>query len=177
MCYVTNLNHQTYACKLACPKICSNTTFTWLEHARPSTKSRGIIGLTVGWSYSKNVTVNRYNGHIRRTIMIVRCLGVVLWTLILMFIKLNSLRYATHLILQQSKVVPFNPLICWVGRVCYGFNYSVSVVQMRPFGPAAHSQPWAVWDRIFGLMSIAHPSGNDLEFWDYVEMWWWRWRW
>ena len=40
--------------------------------------------------------------------MIVRCLGVILWTLVLVFVKLNSLRYATHLILQQSKVRPFN---------------------------------------------------------------------
>ena len=92
MYYVTNLGHKVYACKLACPKTSSNTTFTWLEHARPSTKSRGIIGLTVGISYSDNVTVNRYNGYIRGTNMIVRCLGVILWTLILMFVKLNSLR-------------------------------------------------------------------------------------
>ena len=92
MCYVTNLDYKTYACKLACPKTCSDITFTWLEHARTSTKSRGIIGLTVGGSYSNNVTVNRYNGYIRGTNMIVRCLGVILWTLILMFVKLNSLR-------------------------------------------------------------------------------------
>jgi len=92
MYYITNLNQSTCACKLACPKICSNVTFTGLEHARPSTKSRGIIGLTVGCSYSKNVTINRYNGYIRGTNTIVRCLGVILWTLVLMFIKLNSLR-------------------------------------------------------------------------------------
>ena len=67
MCYVTNLDHET-------------------------AKSRGIIGLTVGGSYSNNVTVNRYNGYIRGTNMIVRCLGVILWTLILMFVKLDSLR-------------------------------------------------------------------------------------
>ena len=44
MCYVTNLDHKSYTCKLVCPKTCSNTTFTWLEHARTSTKSRHIIG-------------------------------------------------------------------------------------------------------------------------------------
>ena len=43
--------------------------------------------------------------------MIVRCLDVILWILILMLVKLNSLRYATHLILQQSKVGPFNTCI------------------------------------------------------------------
>ena len=92
MCYVTNLDHETDACKLTHPETCRNITFTWLEHARPSAKSRGIIGLTVGGSYSNNVTVNRYNGYIRGTNMIVRCLGVILWTLILMFVELNSLR-------------------------------------------------------------------------------------
>ena len=53
--------------------------------------------------------------------MIVRCLGVILWTLILMCVKLNSLRYATQLILQQSKVVPWDGIThhlhvsCWIG--------------------------------------------------------------
>ena len=92
MCYVTNLDHETDACKSTHPETCCNINFTRLEHARPSVKSRGIIGLTVGGSYSNNVTVNRYNGYIRGTNMIVRCLGVILWTLILMFVKLNSLR-------------------------------------------------------------------------------------
>ena len=64
MCYVTNLDHETDACKLTHPETCRNITFTWLEHARPSAKSRGIIGLTVGCSYWKNVTVNRYNGYV-----------------------------------------------------------------------------------------------------------------
>ena len=67
MCYVTNLDYKTHACKSTHPETCSNITFTWLEHARTSTKSRGIIGLTVGGSYSNNVTVNRYNGYIRGT--------------------------------------------------------------------------------------------------------------
>ena len=43
-------------------------------------------------SLKDNVTVNRYNGYIKGTNMIVRCLGIILWTLILMFVKLNSLR-------------------------------------------------------------------------------------
>ena len=71
MCYVTNLDHETDACKSTHPETCRNITFTWLEHARTSTKSLGIIGLTVGGSYSNNVTVNRYNGYIRGTNMIV----------------------------------------------------------------------------------------------------------
>ena len=57
-----------------------------------------------------NITVNRYNGYIRGTNIIARCLDVILWILILMFVKLNSLRYATQLILQQSKVVQLDPL-------------------------------------------------------------------
>ena len=92
MCNITNLDLKTDACKITRSETSRNTTFTWLEHAHPSTKSRDIIGLTVGCSYSENVTVNRYNGYIRGTNMIVRCSGVISWTLILIFVKLNSLR-------------------------------------------------------------------------------------
>ena len=49
------------------PKTCHNTTFTWLERARPSTKSRGIIGPHARISYRDIVTVNRCNGHITDT--------------------------------------------------------------------------------------------------------------
>ena len=39
MSYVTNLDYKTDACKLTRSETCQNTTFTWLEHARQSTKS------------------------------------------------------------------------------------------------------------------------------------------
>ena len=39
-CYVTNLHPKADACKSTRSKTCRNTTFTWLERARPSTKSR-----------------------------------------------------------------------------------------------------------------------------------------
>ena len=67
MCYVTNLDYKTYACKLACPKTCSDITFTWLEHARTSTKSRHIIGAQNRGSYWDNVTVYPYNRYITGT--------------------------------------------------------------------------------------------------------------
>ena len=63
-----------------------------ITRARAPNLVASQVGLTVGGSYSNNVTVNRYNGYIRGTNMIVRCLGVIVWTLVLMFIKLNSLR-------------------------------------------------------------------------------------
>ena len=72
MSYVTNLDYKTDACKLTRSETCRNTTFTWLEHARPSTKSRHIIGAQCRGSYSDNVTINRYNGHITGTNPIVR---------------------------------------------------------------------------------------------------------
>ena len=72
MCYVTNLDHETDACKFACPKTCRNTTFIWLEHARQSTKSQVIMGAQSRGSYADNVTVNRYNGHITDTNLHVR---------------------------------------------------------------------------------------------------------
>ena len=90
MCYVTNLDHETDACKSTHPETCCNITFTWLEHARPSVKSRGIIGLTVGGSYSNNVTINRYNGHITGTNIHVRC------STIFIYVLFHRLRYCHH---------------------------------------------------------------------------------
>ena len=72
MCYVTNLDHETDACKSTHPETGRNTTFTWLEHARTSTKSRHIIGAQNRGSYLDNVTVYPYNGHIAGTNPIVR---------------------------------------------------------------------------------------------------------
>ena len=71
-CYVTNVHPETDVCKSTRPETCRNATFTWLEHARPSTKSRHIIGAQHRGSYAYNVTVNRYNGHITGTNHIVR---------------------------------------------------------------------------------------------------------
>ena len=76
MCYVTNLDHNTDACKSARPKTYHNITFTWLEQARPSTKYRDIIGAHCRTSYSIIVIVYRYNGHITGTNMNVRCSNV-----------------------------------------------------------------------------------------------------
>ena len=42
-CYVTNLDHEMYACKLTRSKTCRNTTFTLLQHALPSTKTPGAL--------------------------------------------------------------------------------------------------------------------------------------
>ena len=42
-------------------------TFTWLKHARPSTKWGADIGGMSRGSYPSRVTVNRYNGYIRGT--------------------------------------------------------------------------------------------------------------
>ena len=71
-CHVTNLYPETDACMLTRPKICQNTTFTWLEHTRPSTKSHAIIAYYSTDSYEDNVTVHPYNGYIRSTNPIVR---------------------------------------------------------------------------------------------------------
>ena len=96
MCYVTNLDHKTCACKLTRSKTCRNTTFTWLEHARPSTKSRHIIGAQHrgSYSYAYNVTVNRYNGHITGTNHIVRHIMSLTCTLRRMRANQRALKHA-----------------------------------------------------------------------------------
>ena len=71
-CHVTNLDHETDACKSMHPETCRNTTFTWLEHARPSTKTRHIIGAQRRGSYSDNVTVYPYNRCIRIIQLIIK---------------------------------------------------------------------------------------------------------
>ena len=113
MCYVTNLDHETDACKSTHPETCCNIAFTWLEHARPSVKSRGIIGLTVGGSYSNNVTVNRYNGHITGTNIHVRC------STIFIYVLFHRLRYCHH----PSSIVDTD---C-VGRIPVGAWVLISV--------------------------------------------------
>ena len=72
MCCITNLDPKMDACKSTRPKTCRNTTFTWLERARPSTKSRAIIGAQCTGSYPTRVTVCPYNGYIRGTNPITR---------------------------------------------------------------------------------------------------------
>ena len=66
------MHPNTDACKSTRPKTCRNTTFTWLERARPSTKSRHIIGAQRRGSYPYNVTVYPYNGYVRGTNPITR---------------------------------------------------------------------------------------------------------
>ena len=66
------MHPKTDTCKSTRPKTCRNTTFTWLERARPSTKSRHIIGAQRRGSYPDNVTVYPYNGYIRGTNPITR---------------------------------------------------------------------------------------------------------
>ena len=102
MCYVTNLDHITYGCKSACPKTCRNITFTWLNWFTTSTKSRDIIGLTVGCSYSDNVTVNRYNRHIKGTNCIVRH---VLWPICML-----ERMYANQYTLKHAATQTFHDL-------------------------------------------------------------------
>ena len=116
-CYVTNLYPEKDTCKLSCSKTCQNTTFTWLEHARPSVKCRGIIGLTVGGSYSNNVTVNRYNGHITGTNIHVRC------STIFIYVLFHRLRYCHH----PSSIVDTD---C-VGRIPAGAWVLISVQVQR----------------------------------------------
>ena len=70
--YVTNMYPELDTHKLMRPETCQNTTFTWLEHTRPSTKSHAIIGNHSSSSYQDNVTVYPYNGYIQSTNRIVR---------------------------------------------------------------------------------------------------------
>ena len=62
-------------------KICHNTTFTWLEHELPSTKSRHIIGAQCRGSYWYRVTVYPYNGYIGSTNLIKRHIMSLTWTM------------------------------------------------------------------------------------------------
>ena len=62
-------------------KTCRNTTFTWLNCASPSTKSRDIIGARCRGSYWDNITVYPYDGYITGTNPIVRRVISLTWTL------------------------------------------------------------------------------------------------
>ena len=93
---VTNLDHKTDACKLTRSKTCRNTTFTWLKHARPSTKSRDIIVAQSRGSYQDKVTVYPYNGHITDTNLHVRPSNICGWALAMLHIKLCKLNQATQ---------------------------------------------------------------------------------
>ena len=79
-CYVTNLDPKTDTCKSTRPITCHNTTFTWLKHARPSTKFRGVIGAQCRGSYPTRVTVCPYNGYIGGTNPVVRRVMSLTWT-------------------------------------------------------------------------------------------------
>ena len=131
MCYVTNLDHETDACKSTHPETCRNITFTWLEHARTSTKSRGIIGLTVGRSYSNNVTVYPYNGHITGTNPTVRHVMSLTCTLRRMRANQRAPKHAATQPLHDSSRVPpgrgsssnFWLKQCWLAvKRCYGIR-------------------------------------------------------
>ena len=133
MYYVTNLDPKTDACKLACPETCRNTTFTWLEHARPSTKSRHIIGAQHRGSYAYNVTVNRYNGHITGTNHIVRHVMSLTCTLRRMRANQRAPKHAATQPLHDSSRVPpgrgsssnFWLKQCWLAvkvKRCYGIR-------------------------------------------------------
>ena len=84
------------ACKATRSKTCRNTTFTWLKHARQSTKSRDIIGSHSRDSYADNVTVNRYNGHITDTNLHVWPSNICQWALQMLCVKLCKLNYAAQ---------------------------------------------------------------------------------
>ena len=96
MCYVTNMDHEMDACTSTRWETCSNTTFTWLEHAHPSTKSQDIIGAQSRGSYLYNVTVNRYNGDVTDTNLHVRPSNICGWELAMLCIKLCKLNQATQ---------------------------------------------------------------------------------
>ena len=89
---------------MACPETCRNTTFTWLEHARPSTKSRHIIGAQHRGSYAYNVTVNRYNGHITGTNHIVRHVMSLTCTLKRTRVNQRALKHAKTQPLHYSNM-------------------------------------------------------------------------
>ena len=93
-CYVTNLYPETNTCKLWRSKTCQNTTFTWLEHARPSTKSRHIIGAHSRGSYAYNVTVNRYIGRITDTNPIMRRVTSLTCTLKRILVNYRAMQHA-----------------------------------------------------------------------------------
>ena len=53
---------------------------------------KGILGALGRDSYTDDVTVYPYNGHIAGTNMNVRCSDIFLQTLMMMFVKRNNLR-------------------------------------------------------------------------------------
>ena len=75
------MHPSTDACKPTRPKTCRNTTFTRLERARPSTKSRHIIGAHCRGCYPARVTVYPYSGYVKRTNPITRHAMSLTWTL------------------------------------------------------------------------------------------------
>ena len=95
-CYVTNLHPETDVCKSTCPETCHNTTFRWLKRARPSTKSRGIIGAQSRGSYMylDNVTVDPYNRHIRSANPIMRHVMSLTWILKRICAKQHASKHA-----------------------------------------------------------------------------------
>ena len=111
MCYVTNLDHETDACKSTHPETCRNTTFTWLEHARPSTKSRHIIGAHSRGSYAYNVTVNRYIGRITDTNPIMRRVTSLTCTLKRILVNYRAMQHAKTQPLHYSNTRAWAPKV------------------------------------------------------------------
>ena len=104
-------------CKLLRSKTGHNTTFTRLKHARPSTKSRDIIGALSGGSYTGNVTVHRYNGHITDINLHARPSDIYECTLAMLCIKLCKLNQAAKRLFVTGKSAGKRSLHIHVGTL------------------------------------------------------------
>ena len=98
------MDPKTHACKSARPKTSRNTTFTWLEHARPSTKARHVIGAQTMGCYWDNVTVYPYNGYIRSTNPVVRHVISLTCTLERILVNWRALKHAKTQPLHYSNM-------------------------------------------------------------------------
>ena len=80
-------------------------TFTWLEHARPGTKSHAVIGKPSRASYLDHVTVYPYNGYIKSTNLIVRHAMSLTWTMKRMPANQRASKHAATQTLHDSSGV------------------------------------------------------------------------
>ena len=86
------------------PKHATTQPLHWLKYARPSTKCRGVIGAQCRSSYTDNVTVNRCNGHIKGTNLIVRHGMSLTCTLKRMRANQHAPKHATTQLLHYSNM-------------------------------------------------------------------------
>ena len=99
------------SCRLRRSKIHRNTTFTWLEHTRPGTKSHAIIGHQSRASYWDNVTVYPYNGYIRSTNPIVWHVMSLTCTLKWILVNYGTPKHAKTQPLHHSNMRAWAPKV------------------------------------------------------------------